>query len=407
MREQKGYVFHRGKSWFVRYCDSVHQSDGTYKRVQVCKKLPVPYGDQYRSKASVKPFAQEILAPVNAGLLNPQSTMPIAEFVEQVYFPQCAEKELRPSTLKGYRDIWKDHLKARLGKLTLRGFRTVHGEQLLADISRQAGLSRNSLKHIKSLLSGVFKQAKRLGILDGINPVMDVSIPRAPEAKDTYAYSLEEVKKMLSVLEEPARTVVLTDALTGLRKGEIRGLEWQDFNGAELSISRSVWNSQVTGPKTARSKAPIPVVKQLADALNQHRARMGKLAAGPIFQASNGKPLNLDNLVRRAIIPALQRCAVCRQSKSAHERNGHDFQLDTSLPRWHGWHGFRRGLATTLHQLGVDDKTIQAILRHSSVGLTMNVYVKSVLKSQRDAMDTLGAELTCNEFATHTSGPIN
>jgi hypothetical protein len=46
-----------------------------------------------------------------------------------------------------------------------------------------------------------------LGILDGINPMMDVSTPRAPEAEDTYAYSLDQVKRMLLVLEEPAKTV--------------------------------------------------------------------------------------------------------------------------------------------------------------------------------------------------------
>jgi integrase len=46
-------------------------------------------------------------------------------------------------------------------------------------------------------------------------------------------------------------------------------------------------------------------------------------------------------------------------------------------------------VATNLHALGVDDKTIQAILRHSNVNLTMNVYVKSVSESQVSAMDAL------------------
>ena len=64
MSEQKGYIFHRGKSWFVRYCDNVLQGDGSIKRKLVCKKLPVSFGDQYRTKASVRSFAQEVLAPV-------------------------------------------------------------------------------------------------------------------------------------------------------------------------------------------------------------------------------------------------------------------------------------------------------------------------------------------------------
>jgi integrase len=269
-----------------------------------------------------------------------------------------------------------------MGKMTLRNFRTVHGEQMPADIARQTNLGRHSLKHIKSFLSGVFKQAKRLGVLDGVNPMMDVSIPRSREPEETYAYSLPQIKAMLAVLPEPAWTVVLTAALTGLRKGEIRGLAWEDFVGTELTVNRSVWNSTVNEPKTRRSQAAIPVVSQLADALNAHRAGAGKLAVGFIFQGGTGKPLNLDNLARRVIQPAIEKCGVCDQSKEEHKTEGHLFEHDKALPKWYGWHVFRRGLATNLHQLGVADKTIQAILRYSNVGLTMNVYVKSVSESQ-------------------------
>ncbi len=102
-RQQSGYVFRRGKSWFVRYCDDVLQPDRTVKRKLVCKKLDVAYKNEdgtlteYRTVASVKPFAQEILAPVNAGLLNPQSTMLVADFVEKIYLPEFVEKQLRAS----------------------------------------------------------------------------------------------------------------------------------------------------------------------------------------------------------------------------------------------------------------------------------------------------------------------
>jgi integrase len=91
-------------------------------------------------------------------------------------------------------------------------------------------------------------------------------------------------------------------------------------------------------------------------------------------------------------VPALSRCAVCQKSERDHKPEAHLFQRDDSIPQWHGWHAFRRGLATNLHALGVDDKTIQAILRHSNVGLTMNVYVKSLSESQVSAMELVGEE---------------
>ncbi len=404
MRQQKGYLFHRYNSWFVRYWDDVVQPDGAVKRAQVCKKLDVEYGGEYRTEKSVKPFVDKILAPLNSGSLNPQSTMLVSEFVEKIYLPEYVCKNLRPASQKQYRDVWNYYLKPRMGRLTLRGFRTVDGETIMRQIAAQAKLGRSSLRHCKAFLSGAFKQAKRLGILDGINPVMDVSIPRVPEAEeDTYAYSLAEIKSILSVLTEPAHTVLLTAALTGLRKSELRGLTWENFDGKELAITRSVWNSTVSEPKTRRSRSPIPVVKQLADALEAHKVRAGILAQPglPIFQAGNGQPLNLDNLARRVIMPALSRCTVCRKPESEHKPEGHIFKRDASLPEWHAWHAFRRGLATNLHALGVDDKTIQAILRHSNVGLTMNVYVKSVSESQVSAMDTLSEKLEmCNVRAT-------
>ena len=319
-----------------------------------------------------------------AGLIDAKSTMLVADFLTKIYFPDYADKK-RASTSKSYHDMFDIHLKHRIAKITLRQFRTVDGERLLSAIARDTELGRNSLKHIKSFLSGVFKQAKRLGILNGVNPTADTSIPPSKEPAETHAYSLDEINKMLAVLDEPERTVVMTAALTGLRKGELAGLCWDDFNGRELSVSRSIWNGITNPPKTARSKAPVPVVRELAEALEAHRERMGKLAVGPIFQAGNGKPLNLDNLARRVIQPILV----------------------VSKLQWHGWHAFRRGLATNLHALRVDDKTIQAILRHSNISLTMNVYVKSVAESGVNAMDLLGAELRknrpCNDLATNRS----
>src|SRR5882762_1067030 len=424
MKKQTGYLFRRYGSWFVRFYDDILQPDRTLKRVQKCERL-CAYDDDHRTKASVKQLVEEKLAPLNSGLLNPQATMLVAEFVDCIYLPEHVEKKLRAATLKQYRDVWNNHLKPRMGKLTLRTFRTVHGEQMLAKIAEQANLGRSSLRHCKAFLSGAFKQAKRLGILDGINPIMDVSIPRVPEPEeDTYAYNLSEIKAMLAQLGEPAWTIILTAALTGLCKSELRGLAWEDFDGNELSVKRSVWGtkklaeklepgSSVWGgvanePKTKRRRASIPVVKQLAEALEAHRQRMGKLAAGPIFQGGTGKPLNLDNLVKRVIVPALSPCAVCRKQKGEHKPEAHVYERDNSLPLWHGWHAFRRGLATNLHALGVDDKTVQAILRHSNIGITQNIYIKSVSEQQVTAMDSLSEKLgICTVLATSDDKRVN
>jgi integrase len=60
---------------------------------------------------------------------------------------------------------------------------------------------------------------------------------------------------------------------------------------------------------------------------------------------------------------------------------------------WHGYHAFRRGLATNLRALNVDDLTIMEILRHSDVAVTRTSYVKRVGQKSIDAMDKLEAEI--------------
>jgi integrase len=411
MRTQKGYVFHKGTAWYVRFSDDV-LVDGTVQRKQVCKKLDVAYGGEFKTKKSVAPFVQTILAPLNAGTLNPQSTMTVAAFVDTVYIPQYIEKTLRPASQKQARDTWANHLKPRMGSLTLRNFRTVHGEKMLAQIAEQAKLGRSSLRHCKSFLSGLFKQAKRLGILDGVNPIQDVSIPGVPEPEeDTWAYSLAEVKAHLARVPEPARTVIYVAAFAGLTKSELRGLLTNSYEQAagQISVTRSVWNGTVSAPKTKARKAAVPVIKPLADALDKHLLRMGQLAqpGTPMFQGGTGKPLNLDNVARRTIKPAIERCLRCQQPEVVHPEIGHGFRVDPACA-WHGWHGYRRGLATNLNAHHVDAKTIQTIMRHSNIKTTMNIYVKAVDETRRDAMDLLGQNFaTCNESATTGNTLVN
>jgi integrase len=146
------------------------------------------------------------------------------------------------------------------------------------------------------------------------------------------------------------------------------------------------------------------VVRQLRDALEAHRQRMGEFAAAelPIFQSGIGTRMNLANVAKRIITPRTEKCVKCRKSKSEHKTDGHLFELDKTFC-WHGWHAFRRGLATTLHQLGTPDKEIQGILRHSNVAITQSSYIKCLAESQVDALDlvaaAMGSDESCNDHA--------
>jgi hypothetical protein len=118
-----------------------------------------------------------------------------------------------------------------------------------------------------------------------------------------------------------------------------------------------------------------------------------------MFRSGADTSLNLHNVLNRMILPALDRCAACKKERSEHAGANHQFKRDALRPEWHGWHAFRRGLATNLHRLGVTDKTIQAILRLSNVSTTMDIYVKTVSADSTAAMQLLKTALLCADCA--------
>lgn len=358
---QNGRIFKKGHSWFLGFNVKEDRS-GTVKWVSRIKKL-APFCDEYRTAASVRHLTQDILGPLNSKQARPESTQTVADFISLVYLPHC-KANLRPSTHSGYVHLFK-MLKPHLSNVLLRNIGPVEGERLLADFAAEKRRANTQLKNMKGFLSGAFRFAVRTGVIR-FNPMRETMLPKNGKPMgSTHAYSLHSIHAMLKVLPEPSRTAVLVAALTGLRLSEIRGLRWEDFAGDELHVNRAVWASHVSETKTSASAATVPVLPVLRKALEAHQKR----SAGEfIFSGGTGRPLVLQNVTRRDILPALQEAKI----------------------EWHGWHSFRRGLATNLYALAVPDKVIQQILRHANVAVTMKHYVKTSSGDSRKAMQKLG-----------------
>ncbi len=311
----------------------------------------------------------------------------LRDFFESVYVPYIAD-QTRLSTSRSYQNVWKRYLEPRCGLWWLQDVRTCEVQRLLYDIAANHEIGRKTLARIKAVLSGLFTCARRQGFFDGANPVTGVAVPKAPVGGETYAYSLEEVMKIITSLPQPASTIAAVAAFTGLRRSEIQGLQWQEYLGSELRVTRSIRLGYIEEPKTRKSKAPVPVIEPLRRMLETYRRSRGNPTQGPMFPNAEGEPMCLNNLTNRVVQPRFEFCTTCGRSRETHERD-HQFERDEERRLWHGWHSFRRGLATNLYRLGVPDKTIQAILRHSNLNTTMNVYVKSVDKDSAAAMRKL------------------
>ena len=231
-------------------------------------------------------------------------------------------------------------------------------------------LTKTTLQHIKAVLSGIFTFAKNEGAFDGSNPVQGAMIPGiASEPEETYAYNLVQVLRILEVLPLLPKALVATAAFAGLREGELRGFEWLDYTGEQLAVNRSIWKGVVNQPKTRASRQPVPVIPKLAKIMDEYRASMHKPTTGVMFHDGSGERLDTDKLAQRVIRPAVEAIG---------------------LP-WYGWHGFRRGVASNLYELGANEKIVQRILRHANPHVTKERYIKAFDPAVLEAMQRLQA----------------
>jgi integrase len=334
-------------------------------------------GNAYPNKTQVKPLAEKILS----GLASSQGggqidgTLTLGEFVEARYFPHIDQRiqmsgefHLEPSTVKGYRDIWKFHGKGKpIATIRVHDFRTEHAQAFLMGLDQN--LSHQTHLRIKAFLSGVFNRAKQVGAISGVNPMDNTKAGGAKKKFKGVAYTLDVIQDMLEKLPEPARTVCATAAFTGLSASELRGLRWMDYNGAHLTVGQKVWRKHVGLPKTEAREGAVPVIPALRKILDDYRENFPPKNSAFIFRGDKmGFALNLDNVSRRVITPVLGE-------------------------KWAGWHSFRRGLGTRLFYLGTDAKTVQMILRHANVSTTMAHYIIPDPSEAQAAMERFGMVL--------------
>ena len=279
--------------------------------------------------------------------------MLLADFVEKVYLP-FAGASLRGKTLREYRSLWTRYgMAEKVAGLRVSDFETHHSREILEAIAAQ-DVSKATVQHAKFFLSGVFVLAPNKGMCK-VNPMREVKLPEARGARETYAYSLDEIKAILA-LEFDAKTkaAIATAAFAALRESEIAGLHWDDYDGTEITVRRSI--DRVTGepnpPKTTKSAAPVPVIPTLKRLLDAYKAEIA--TAEVMFPGIRQNYVDLDKMALRVIRPILKAAGI----------------------PWHGWHAFRRGVASNLFQLGVDELTVQRVLRHSKVTVTRERYIK-------------------------------
>ena len=153
---------------------------------------------------------------------------------------------------------------------------------------------------------------------------------------------------------------------TGLRRGEILGLRWDDVDLEEgtLSVRRSLdTDGTLKAPKRDSSRRTLRLTPSARAALRSHRVQQNeeRLKAGELWEDNDlvfpntlGKPMNAGNFYRREFQPLLERAGLA----------GEGFTF----------HSLRHTFATALAAQGVHPSTAQKMLGHSDIRMTLAIY---------------------------------
>ena len=298
------------------------------------------------------------------------------------------------TTIRGYERALRNRLLPRCGNRVALSVEPLEVEQCLNVLeSVEEGLANPTLDKMRRVMSLVYRHSQRYGLIPRNQESNPMRFVRCKTTSEYEAMILtpEQAYAVLLNLREPERTLTLLAAGTGLRMSECLGLQWQDVSFAEAVIQvRRTWTCGKVGwPKSKTSKGPVPLHPLLAKFMFRWKRKTLYSQPGdwvfPSFKLKGRQPRVANMLVEDYLRPAAVKVGILSSHRDDEGR------LVDDDPSRFGFHNLRHSLASFLVRIKTDPKTVQTLLRHSDVKLTLQCYTHSV---SEDRMAAAGAMLT-------------
>jgi integrase len=222
-----------------------------------------------------------------------------------------------------------------------------------------------------------------------------VARPRAPRTT-MQTLTAAQVRQLLEAAKgDRLQALYVLAASTGMRQGELLGLQWEDVDLDRGAVQVRHQLQEVAGrlalvePKTARSRRRVDLPAVAVMALIEHRGCMkragGSVGEGYVFTDTEGGPLRKSNLLRRSFFPLLS----LRDLREALRKQGvAEDALPKPLPRIR-FHDLRHTAATLHLAGGTHPKVVQEMLGHSTIGMTLDTYSHTGPSMQKEAAATM------------------
>lgn len=357
----KGSITKRGDSWRIAY--DLPREPGEPRK----QKFVTFKGSYKDAEAKLR----EILSQIDTNTYVDSGKMTLGEFLQRWHKDYC-ETNLRKTTVDGYRVIIETHLIPALGHIKLAKLRPMHIQEYYSKAMKSGRadgkgkeLSPTTVLHHHRMLRRALQTAIKWQLLarnicDAVEP------PRAKRYKASV-YDETAVARLLEVSEGTRLYMpILLTLATGLRRGEVLALHWDDYSPElkSLTVDEALLNVS-GGPefgdtKTNESRRRVTLPETIIQALKAHRERQDaeKKDAEEFWQENN-------------LICCLEDGT--RWHPGTFSDNFSRLLKKHELPHIR-FHDLRHTHASLLLCQGVHPKVVSERLGHSRIGITMDLY---------------------------------
>ena len=338
-----------------------------------------------KTQQDVKKKLEEYKKEMLLGTISSDDKITVSEWYHTWLFDYRI-KDLKPKSFEKYEGIYRNYIKdSELGKIKLKDLRATHIQRYYNKLQDTKPIS--TIKGINTRLKPCLGEAEKQGYIQK-NYCKMVTLPKDNNKKTIQVLTQQQQKLFIEAIKGHKLEVLFLIALgTGLRLGELLGLKWSDidFNTGILTVNRTLSRvkNQTTGkyeiieqtPKTKNSNRTIPIPNDILNKLKEHKKNQSKqrLFVGEgyinnnyVFTDDIGNPIddkkpgrNLKSTLTKLNIEPIK------------------------------FHALRHTYATRLFEANVPPKTVQVLMGHYDISITMDIYTHVMEDAKLEAIEKL------------------
>ena len=303
-----------------------------------------------------------------------------------VWFENCAKIKVRPSSHQAYRGYIDNHIKPNIGDVPLGKLSSLHLQKLYKKLlaggrverieakSQPKGLSAKTVRNINQVISSAMDFAKDQKRISS-NPTDGCALPKL-EHKEMKTLPVEQLTSFLREAKESGVfELYYIELATGLRRGELLGLKWEEIDLVQGSLRVQRQIARINGEvieaplKTKNAYRTLPLSADAMGVLQEQKKKSGN--SPYVFPSPAGGPISPDSVLHML----------------------HRVLKRAGLPKVR-FHDLRHTFATLTFQNGVDIKTVSGMLGHYSAGFTLDTYTHVTTSAKKEAANTMGSILS-------------